>query len=92
MLMGDHARDVLGHEHPFRLVIWGEDLMIDDCMGVVDIDLTNIDMLFPEWHPVTLGDPDHHPEGQRIHYCKNAMGELSLQYTIKLKTKAEAFG
>lgn len=92
LLMDDHARSVLKHEHPFRLVIWDQDLAIDDCMGVVDIDLINTKMDEPEWTPVEKGDPDVRAEGQRIHYCKNAAGELLLQYTIKVKTKQEAFG
>lgn len=92
MLMGDHARDVLKHTNPFRLVIWDKDLAIDDCMGVVDIDLRDTDMSEPKWMPVAKGDPYHRPKGQRIHYCKNASGDLLVQYTIKLKTKAEAFG
>ena len=69
-----------------------KDLAIDDCMGVVDIIIDNVKMEEPEWVPVTLGTPDHRPEGQRIHYCKNATGDLKLQYTIKCKTMKEAYG
>ena len=89
---GDHARDILRHEHPFRLVIWDKDMAIDDCMGVVDIIIDDIKMEEPKWVKVELGTPDIRPEGQRIHYCKNATGELKLMYTIKCKTMKEAYG
>jgi hypothetical protein len=61
-------------------------------MGVVDIIVDDVNMEEPEWVAVENGTPDVRPEGQRIHYCKNATGELLIQYTIKCKTMKAAYG
>jgi hypothetical protein len=61
-------------------------------MGVVDIIVEDVNMEKPEWVAVENGTPDVRAEGQRIHYCKNATGELLIQYTIKCKTMKAAYG